>query len=71
MHETLALETLYDDQFTFINSVDKNKLPYCNPTDAAPQFLWRFTPSIHLFSVGLKYIKVKIPSKQGQAATTN
>ena len=49
MRETLALETLYDGQFTLINSVDKNKLPYCNPTDAAPQFLWRFTLSIHLF----------------------
>ena len=44
----IALETLHGGQFTLSTQLIQPKYLVICPTYAAPQFLWKFTPFIHL-----------------------
>jgi len=46
--ETSALESLYGGQLTLSTQLIKPSYPVILPTDAAPQFLLKLTPSIRL-----------------------
>ena len=45
-----------------VNSVDKTRLSCNTPTDAAPQFLWKFTPFIRFETAWMSASKIKVPN---------
>jgi len=47
MLETPVFESLYGGQLTLSTQLIKPNYLVMLPTDAAPQFLWKLTPSIH------------------------